>query len=112
MRVPENGPRDAMESVLPMRDRFNGDDILEAGGPHEILGETSSWCITQNFKCIYKRMSAGSVISEAMQEVGPDQRVLVAACGPSLLMDAVRDSVECARNNPGCTIDVHLEDFS
>lgn len=59
----------------------------------------------------FGKMNARTVILEAMQGVGNNQRVLFAACGPKALMDAVRDSADIYRIEHGYRIDVHCEDF-
>ncbi|KAK7754280.1 hypothetical protein SLS62_003859 [Diatrype stigma] len=77
----------------------------------EVDDSTSRVLDEQAANIKFGKMDARTVILEAMQGVGKDQRVLFAACGPKALMDAVRDSADHYRIEPGYRIDVHCEDF-
>ncbi|KAH8898637.1 hypothetical protein GQ53DRAFT_791004 [Thozetella sp. PMI_491] len=59
----------------------------------------------------FTKMDTETVIREAMASPGHTQQALLAACGPKLLMDAVRDSADVCRTQLSCRIDVHCEDF-
>ncbi|KAH7311537.1 hypothetical protein B0I35DRAFT_488926 [Stachybotrys elegans] len=59
----------------------------------------------------HEKMNADKVILDSMQAVEKHQQVLVAACGPSSLMDAVKDSAHSWRTRGSCGLDVHCEDF-
>lgn len=61
-------------------------------------------------KCM--KMETEAVICEATRAINNDQRVLVAACGPQSLMDAVRDSAESWRTRLGLRLCIHCEDFN
>ncbi|KAH8658311.1 ferric reductase NAD binding domain-containing protein [Xylariales sp. PMI_506] len=98
--------------LFPEGNGFKHGHILEAGNPHALVGETASVLVQHKVRCEYKKMKVDLVINEAIQSIEAYQRVLVTACGPSSLMDAVRDSVERVRKSTGCMIDIHLEDFS
>lgn len=56
-------------------------------------------------------MTPEVVFAEVLGEVNSHERVLVAACGPSSLIDAVKDSVDSWRDKSELGIDLHCEDF-
>ena len=60
---------------------------------------------------VYGRPDTASLIKEAVQSVAKDQRVLVAACGPTGLIEVVRDTAaSCIRAN-GPAVELHCEHF-
>lgn len=95
----------------PDRINSNCEDISRNGSVNTLLSGAACEDVNQSASLEYKKLSAESVIWDAMQTVGNHEKVLVAACGPSSLMDAVRDSVDSIRCKGGHWIDVHFEDF-
>jgi hypothetical protein len=57
----------------------------------------------------YMKMRPENDIGQILDEARHTDRVLVAACGPKSLMDAVRDSVDTWRGRR--SIDLHCESF-
>jgi hypothetical protein len=90
----------------------NQEDILDIGDMHGILGETARLMVESNVRFQYSKMSAETVVSEALKTVDSHQQALVVACGPASLMDAVKDSTETFQSKSGYRLDVHLEHFS
>lgn len=60
----------------------------------------------------YKKMNTETVIRKSMQAIGSQERVLVAACGPSPLLKDLQSSVSCYRSKHSCRIDFHSEEFN
>jgi hypothetical protein len=103
--------RSVLKSILAERNTNNHGyvcetDVSEGKLDGEVCSDVESMV---NFE--YKRMSVDTVIWEAMQAVQSHQRVLVAACGPKPLIDAVRESADRCRRKTGHRIDVHCEGF-
>ncbi|KAI5458720.1 hypothetical protein BGZ63DRAFT_427094 [Mariannaea sp. PMI_226] len=60
----------------------------------------------------YERLRVREAILGAIQHMGTNQRVLVAACGPESMMQDVRAATgDCIRSN-GPSVDVHCENFN
>lgn len=59
----------------------------------------------------YGKFKADAAIQEAIEGLTNNHRVLVAACGPSSLMNAVLDAVEKCRKMDGPSLEVHCEQF-
>ncbi|ETS83875.1 hypothetical protein PFICI_05751 [Pestalotiopsis fici W106-1] len=57
------------------------------------------------------RMDIEVVIGESLQTLDSQSRVLVTACGPRSLMDAVRDSADKWRDKSEVALQVHCEAF-
>jgi len=57
------------------------------------------------------RPDVHSIIRRVASECGTDQRILIAACGPSGLSNDVRDAVRNCISIDGPSLGVHLEAF-
>lgn len=57
------------------------------------------------------RPDAATIIREAVAATPPNQRVLVAGCGPKSLMDAVRGATAALMRPGGPGVELHLEQF-
>jgi hypothetical protein len=57
------------------------------------------------------RPDVHSTVHQVASECEPEQRILVAACGPSGLSDDVRDAVRNCISIDGPGLDLHLEAF-
>ncbi|CAK7216118.1 hypothetical protein SEUCBS140593_002762 [Sporothrix eucalyptigena] len=96
-----------MRDVLP---EIPKSDISEAGELESLLGNHSP--APEAMATIeYGKMSTDAVIDKAMQTVSGDDRVLVAGCGPSTLMEALRGSVVRYGAKNECRIDLHCEGY-
>lgn len=59
----------------------------------------------------FQKMDPALSISEAVDGVPGDGRILVAACGPTSLMNEIKDTTERIERNSCHVIDIHCEDF-
>lgn len=66
---------------------------------------------TQHHKLKFEKMIPEAVFAEVLGEVNSHERVLVAACGPTSLIDAVKDSADSWRDNLELGIELHCENF-
>lgn len=90
---------------------LNDENGFGNGERQWLLGETTPETTKHVADLRNEKMKVEKVIREAVETVGKYQRVLVAACGPQSLMDAVRDSADRYRKDAGYMMDVHCESF-
>ncbi len=57
------------------------------------------------------RPDVGSLVRDAVSTTPPNQRVLVAACGPDGLMRVVRDTTARLIRGDGPAVELHCEQF-
>ncbi|VUC37575.1 unnamed protein product [Clonostachys rosea] len=60
---------------------------------------------------IYGKLCTTALIQGVMQTVNSQDRVLIAACGPTSLTNDLRDSVDDYQSHFSSTIDIYCEDF-
>ncbi|KAI1614880.1 ferric reductase NAD binding domain-containing protein [Exophiala viscosa] len=106
-----NSGLEDIQRLLPVDDAFADEDMLKTGIMHPLLSGKAQKGLEHIINVKYGKMSTERVICEAMQGVEGHHRVLVVACGPTSLLDAVRDSVDHCEDKSGYSIDVHCEDF-
>ena len=99
------------ENITAVHSACKPQDAVENGEVQPLLGRVGYISAKPAVNLEYKRMNVNSVVDDAMQGVQSHQRVLLVTCGPTSLMDAVRDSAASAERKWGHRIDVHSEDF-
>ena len=67
--------------------------------------------IITDIPLVYGRPDTESLIREAVQSVAKDQRVLIAACGPTSLIEEVRDTAASCIQANGPAVELHCEQF-
>ncbi|WYZ44775.1 hypothetical protein EsH8_VIII_000091 [Colletotrichum jinshuiense] len=97
--------------LLSQRGGFNYGTTSETASTERLLTGTASDAVERTFNLNFTRMDVNVVIGETMGAVESCQRVLMVACGPESLMDAVKDSADIWRHKRSLGIDVHYEDF-
>ncbi|KAI1366206.1 ferric reductase NAD binding domain-containing protein [Xylaria arbuscula] len=71
-------------------------------------GATSTF---DNLPIIYGRPDIETSVREAIMSTGKDDRVLVAACGPTGLVDTVRNTTASCISVDGPSVELHCEQF-
>ncbi|TGJ81668.1 hypothetical protein E0Z10_g7105 [Xylaria hypoxylon] len=64
-----------------------------------------------NIPIIYGRPDVEALVREAIRSMGKDQRILVAACGPTVLVNTVRNTTASCITVDGPSVELHCEQF-
>lgn len=60
---------------------------------------------------VYGRPDTEALIREAVRSVSKDQRILIAACGPTSLIEVVRNTAASCIRADGPAVELHCEQF-
>jgi hypothetical protein len=75
------------------------------------IGRRTATTGSINVPIEHGRPDTAILIQEAIQSVGKDERVLVAACGPAGLIKVVRNTTASLIRKDGPSIELHCEQF-
>ncbi|KAI3318034.1 ferric reductase NAD binding domain-containing protein [Xylariaceae sp. AK1471] len=96
-------------SSIALREKdLEGADIAKRV---ERIKEIPSVPETLSLPIIYGRPNIEALVRQAIMSVDKDKRILIAACGPTALVDTVRNiTADCIRVN-GPSVELHCEQF-
>lgn len=110
-----NDGRDAVGGeevvVLPKVDEYERKS--ETGEAEPLLHASATRKTKDDLKALvaFKKLDAGALVRSRLLGAKSHHRVLIIACGPSSLMNAVRDTADECRWETNCRVDIHCEDF-
>lgn len=89
------------------------DTQVEHKDTPEQVAVTTTTTITHPYQHAVKagRPDLASLIREAVNTTPPNQRVLVAGCGPDALMRVIRDTTAKLIRTDGPAVELHCEQF-
>ncbi|KAI0540483.1 ferric reductase NAD binding domain-containing protein [Xylaria digitata] len=77
----------------------------------ERIEEVPSWIKGLSLPVIYGRPDIEALVREAVASTRTDQRILIAACGPTKLVDTVRNTAASCIRVDGPSVELHIEQF-
>ncbi|KAI1821403.1 ferric reductase NAD binding domain-containing protein [Xylaria intraflava] len=107
--ISENGSSLLPGAPMPLTKDLELDTLGREGGS---MDKTSVAVDGLNLPVVYGRPDLEASIREAIASTSPDGRVLVAACGPTGLVEAVRDTTAKCIRVDGPAVELHCEQFS
>lgn len=73
---------------------------------------SASFTLPPGLTLLPDRPDVEAYIREAVSSLGPDKRILIAACGPPLMLKTLRNvSAECIQLKNAPTVELHCEQF-
>lgn len=73
--------------------------------------QSSAPSTVRDLPLVYGRPDTEGLIREAVQSVSKDQRVFIAACGPTSLIEVVRNTTASCIRADGPAVELHCEQF-
>jgi len=85
--------------------------LTSSVSPTKITQTTTPWDSTATLTTAYGRPDVDSLIKKVVSKADDWDRVVIAACGPSALMKAVRGTAASAIRVKGPSVELHCEAF-
>ncbi|KAI1336563.1 ferric reductase NAD binding domain-containing protein [Xylariaceae sp. FL0016] len=96
----------APASLATLREISEKDEVKDV-----YIHHTSASLSSSDLPILHGRPDTESLIRAAIESVGREQRVLVAACGPAALLDVVRNTTASCVQVNGPAVELHCEQF-
>ncbi|EMR62378.1 putative ferric reductase like transmembrane component protein [Eutypa lata UCREL1] len=106
-------PKSAYERETEIRaapKRMHGED-REKDAIMSDSEQSSAPSTVRDLPLVYGRPDTEGLIREAVQSVSKDQRVFIAACGPTSLIEVVRNTTASCIRADGPAVELHCEQF-